>query len=108
MTFVESGSLVRDVIIQPTTPEIRVADEVFRAEPPIMERIDLGSGLWAGPLERLTIDAVFDACRAPGQNFNPARSNFYHYCFVRDLDAKPGTSLNWDHDQQLQHCRLIA
>jgi hypothetical protein len=108
MSFVESENFVRDVIVQPTTPGIRVADEVFRAEPPIMTRIDLGHGLWVGALDRPTIDAVFDACRAPGQNFNPARSNYYHYCFCRDMDATPGASLNWDHDQRLRECLLLA
>lgn len=108
MNFVESGKFVRDVIVQPTTPGIRVADEVFMAEAPIMARFDLGADLWAGPLDRPTIDAVFDACRAPGQNFNPARSNFYHYCFVRDMEATPGASLNWDHDRRLQDCLLMA
>jgi len=36
MNFVESGKFVRDVNVQPTTPGMRVADEVFQAEPPIM------------------------------------------------------------------------
>ncbi len=31
-----SKDLVRDVILQTTTPDIRVADEVFRNEPPYL------------------------------------------------------------------------
>ena len=45
---------------------------------------------------------VFAACRAPGQNFNCARSNLYQNCFVRDMEATPGASLNWDHDHRIQ------
>ncbi len=36
-----SKDLVRDVILQTTTPDIRVADEVSRNEPPISEKTDI-------------------------------------------------------------------
>jgi hypothetical protein len=103
-----SKDFVRDVILQTTTPDIRVADEVLRNEPPISERTDIDHDLWVGPLGRETVDAVFAACRAPGWNFSPARWDYYRYSLVRDTEWKPGASLNWDHDQRLQDCLLLS
>ena len=40
--------LVRDIIVQTTVHDLRVSDEVFRNEPPVDERIELGENLWIG------------------------------------------------------------
>jgi hypothetical protein len=64
MKFVDSWDLVRDVIVQTTVHDLRVSDQVFQAEPPLSQSIDLGGGLWAGPLDSGTVHAVFDA-RSP-------------------------------------------
>jgi hypothetical protein len=103
-----SKDFVRDVILQTTTPDMRVADDVFRNEPPISERTDIDHDLWAGPLGSDAVGSVFAACRAPGLNFDPARWNYYHYSLVRDMEWTAGASLNWDHDRRLQDCLLLS
>jgi hypothetical protein len=108
MAFVERWDLVRDVIVQTTGHGLWVSDEVFRAEPPLSEAIDLGAGLWAGPLDSNTVDAVFEACSPPGRNFNPTRQFGYHYCFVRDIRSPANSSLTWDEDQRLQDCIVLS
>ncbi len=108
MSLDESKSFVRDVILQTTTPDMRVADEVFRNEPPISERMLIGHDLWAGPLGIETAEAVFAACRPPGLNFDAVRWNYYHYALVWDMEWSAGASLNWDHDRRLQDCLLLS
>jgi hypothetical protein len=108
MSVDESTDFVRDVILQATTPDMRVADEVFRNEPPISERMPIEHDLWAGPLGMETAEAVFSACRPPGLNFGPPRWNYYHYALVRDMEWSAGASLNWDHDRRLQDCLLLS
>jgi hypothetical protein len=108
MTFVGSWDLVRDVIAQTTVHDLRVSDQVFRIDPPLSERIDLGAGLWAGPLDSDAVDAVFEACRPPGLNFNPTRQFGYHYCFVRDIRVPSRSSLTWDEDRRLQDCVALS
>jgi hypothetical protein len=108
MKFVDSWDLVRDVIVQTTVHDLRVSDQVFQAEPPLSQSIDLGGGLWAGPLDSGTVHAVFDACSPPGRNFSPARQFGYRYCFIRDIPVSPRPSLNWDHDRRLQDCVVLS
>jgi hypothetical protein len=108
MGFVGSWSLVRDVIVQTTAPDLRVSDEVFRAEPPLSGPIDFGGGLWAGALDGDTVEAVFDACSPPGLNFNPTRQFGYHYCIVRDIARPSHSSLKWDDDRRLQDCVTLS
>ena len=103
-----SKDFVRDVILQSTTPDMRVADDVFRNEPPISERTEIDHDLWAGPLGSDAVGSVFAACRAPGLNFDPARWNYCLYSLVRDMGWTAGASLNWDHDRRLQDCLLLS
>jgi hypothetical protein len=98
---------VRDVIVQ-TTCDTRVSDEVFQAEPPLRECIELGVGLWVEPMDVATVDAIFVACSPEGFNWAPTPVIGHHYCFVRELAGPSSASVQWDDEQRLQDCVALS
>lgn len=104
----ENFHFVRDVIVQTITHDLKVSDETFRSEPPLAKRIELGNGLWVGPLELETVNAIFDACSPRGMNFNATRQFGYHYCFVREQKTPHTPSIRWDEDRRLQNCMDLS
>lgn len=100
----ENRVFVRDVIVQTITRGIPFSEEVFRTEPPFDGRVELGKGLWIGPLRHETVNAIFDACGQRGLNFDQTRRFPSHYCFVREQIVSGVPSIKWDEDGELQKC----
>ena len=104
----EDFRLVRDVIVQTITPDLRVSDEVFNSHPPVAGRVELGKDLWIGSLGYETVNAIMDACSPRGLNFSPTRQFGFHYCLVREQKVKKTPSIKWDEDRQLQDCIALS
>jgi hypothetical protein len=104
----QSWQLVRDVVVQTISTEIKVSSEIFRSEPPVGARVELGNGLWMGPLGYETLNAIFAACSQRGLNFGDTRQFFSHYCFVREQDFLGVASIKWDDDRQLRNCIALS
>jgi len=104
----QSWQLVRDVVVQTIFTEIKASSEIFRSEPPVGGRVELGNGLWIGPLGHETLNAIFAACSQRGLNFGDTRQFSSHYCFVREQDFLGVASIKWDDDRQLRNCIALS
>lgn len=99
---------MRDVSVQIIHHDLWVSDDIFNCHPPVDSRVELGKGLWIGPLGHETIEDIFNACSPQGLNFKPTRQFFSRYCFVREQNVTSVPSLNWDDDRQLQDCIALS
>lgn len=84
------------------------AQRLLSSFPPIKDRVELGAGLWVGPLDGDLPNVLMDTCEPQLYGIpQPTRQYAQFYAYVHEVDNN-AELYQWDTDLRLQRCVALS